>query len=96
MRDRIVIGASVDTGHDRTPSPPSDGVLWPGSAAHRRFRRVGSPTCESGAADRPEPPKGDETSFCVLRTCRLDREDRRQEAEDEKHREGDERPGPDG
>ncbi len=43
----------------------------------------------------PSPPKATRRRFCVLRTGRLDREDRRQQAEDEKHREGDERPGPD-
>ena len=40
---------------DRTPSPPSDGVLWPDRCSPA-VRRVGSRPSQSGAADRPEPP----------------------------------------
>ena len=72
-------------GHGRTPSPPSDGVLRPGVAAHQRSGGS-APTiaveCAAEIVPCPQAPRRRKE----LDRRRLDRDDRGEEDEDQEHR----------
>ena len=87
-------GASVQPDMTGPRRPKRRGPVA-GRAAHQLIGGSASRPSQSRAADRPVPP-GRETSCSPLRAGRLDREDRRQEAEDQQHGEGDHRPESDG
>jgi len=46
------------SGHDRTPPPPSSGVLWP-IGCSPADRRVGAPTIAVGRRVVPRPPSAE-------------------------------------
>jgi hypothetical protein len=85
---------SPDAGRDRTPPPPSSGVLWPNELLTSP-PAGGRPDHRSRAPRRPEP-QAPRRQIVELHAGRLDREDRGQETEDQEHRDRDQERSPDG
>src|SRR3954453_16724863 len=77
----------------RTPPPPSDGVLLAERVAHRPVRLVGDSTVAVECRRVVPSPQVRDVMYSLL-GGRLDREDRREETEDEHHRERDHEPDP--